>query len=197
LNYCCTTPQPASGVGNTSSAPAFVDFANGNLRLQSNSPCINAGNNAYAFGPTDLDGRPRINSGAVDIGAYEFQSPRSILPYAWLYRYGLATDGSADFADPDGDGMNNWQEWKSDTVPTNSLSYLGMTGVINSPTGLDVSWQSVATRSYFLERATSLADVPAFLLCASNIAGQSGLTMFTDTTATNAGPYFYRVGIQP
>src|ERR1035441_3036649 len=57
LNYCCTTPQPATGVGNITSAPLFVNYASGNLRLQSNSPCINAGNNAYVTTTTDFDGR--------------------------------------------------------------------------------------------------------------------------------------------
>src|SRR5499427_8764601 len=57
--YTCTTPQ-ADGIGNITNAPLFVD-TNGwaNLRLQSNSPCINAGNNAYVVGSTDLDGNPR------------------------------------------------------------------------------------------------------------------------------------------
>ena len=65
--HCCTTPQPTNGFGNITNAPLFVDYAGGNLRLQSNSPCINAGLNAYAPGPTDLDGNPRIVSGTVDI----------------------------------------------------------------------------------------------------------------------------------
>ena len=55
--------------------PLFVDAASNNLRLQSNSPCINAGQNAFAptNTPYDLDGNPRIISGSVDIGAYEYQ----------------------------------------------------------------------------------------------------------------------------
>jgi hypothetical protein len=73
LNFCCTTPQPTNGVGNISAAPSFVDYAGGNLRLQSNSPCIDAGNNAYVTTATDLDGNPRIVNGTVDMGAYEFQ----------------------------------------------------------------------------------------------------------------------------
>ena len=78
LNYCCTTPQLTNGVGNITNSPLFVDYANGDLRLQSNSPCINAGNNAYMSGTTDLDGNPRIVSGTVDIGAYEFQGSGSV-----------------------------------------------------------------------------------------------------------------------
>ena len=76
LNYCCT-PDPG-GVGNITCEPRFVDLANGNLRLQSNSPCINAGNNTYVIGSTDLDGNPRIFGGTVDMGAYEFQEPATL-----------------------------------------------------------------------------------------------------------------------
>ena len=76
MNWCCTPyVAPTNGVGNITNAPLFVDYAGRNLRLQPNSPCINAGNNAYVSGTTDLAGNPRIVEGTVDIGAYEFQGP--------------------------------------------------------------------------------------------------------------------------
>ena len=71
------------GTGNINANPLFVD-ADGpdnivgtlddNLRLQSGSPSINAGDNA-AVPPgvtTDLEGKPRIQNGTVDMGAYEY-----------------------------------------------------------------------------------------------------------------------------
>ena len=134
-----------------------MDYAGGNLRLQSNSPCINAGHNAYAPGPTDLDGLPRIVSGTVDIGAYEFQGPGSVISYAWLQQYGLPTDGSADATDPDADGLNTWQEWRCLTDPTNALSALRLLSASPAGTNVTVSWQSVAGVNYFLERSTNLS----------------------------------------
>ena len=173
--------------------PLFVDYANGNLRLQSNSPCINAGNNAYVTTATDLDGRPRIVGGTVDMGAYEFQPGVSGAFIGWLQQYGLPTDGSADYADPDHDGMNNWQEWICGTDPTNPLSVLRLLSPSITSTNATVRWQSVAGVSYFVERSENL-DSPCMPL-ATNIVGQAGTTSYADTNATGAGPFFYRVGV--
>jgi PKD repeat protein len=178
LSFCCTdTCDPL--------------FADSSLRLQSNSPCINTGNNAYVTTSTDLDGRPRIVGGTVDIGAYEFQGPFN----QWLQQYGLPTDGSADFIDSDGDGMNNWQEWLCGTCPTNALSALRLLSPQRTETNVTVTWQSVPGVNYFLECSTNLSATPCFTCVATNVPGQPGATRYTDSTAANAGPYFYRVGV--
>jgi hypothetical protein len=154
MAYCCTTPLPA-GPGNLTNAPVFVDLANGDFHLQSSSPCINAGNNAYVSGATDLDGNPRIIGGTVDMGAYEFQSPTTVPFFAALQ------------------------------TPTN-----------NSP-GLTITWQSVNGVNYFIQRSGDLAVQPPFATIQSNIIGLPGMTSYTDTGAVGAGPFFYRVGVQP
>ncbi len=57
--------------GNIADDPLFVDAANGNLRLQANSPAIDTGINPLTSYPTDLDGNPRIIHVRTDMGAYE------------------------------------------------------------------------------------------------------------------------------
>jgi hypothetical protein len=196
LSYCCAENLPTQGVGNIAVDPMFVDQSSWNLRLQPNSPCINAGNNTYAVGVTDLDGNPRIAGGTLDIGAYEFQAPASIISYAWLQQFGLPTDGSADHADPDHDGMDNWQEWRCGTDPANALSVLRLVAVMPTGTNVMVAWQSIAGVTYFLERSTSLAGLPSFTLLATNLLGQAGTTTYADTNAGGGGPWFYRVGVR-
>jgi hypothetical protein len=195
LYFCCTTPLPTNGFGNITSDPLLLGMAAGNFRLQSNSPCINAGCNAYAPGGTDLDGRPRIVGGTVDIGAYEFQPGVSGLFIGWLQQYGLPTDGSADATDPDADGLNNWQEWRCATDPTNALSVLRLQSATSDGANVTVSWASVAGVSYFLERSTNLGAQPPFLTLATNVVGQPGTTTYTDTNAAPLAPLFYRVGV--
>jgi hypothetical protein len=133
------------------------------------------------------------------MGAYEFQGQGpafSLISFAWLQQYGFPTDGSADFTDADGDGMNNWQEWVSGTNPTNSASLLKILSASNAPPGLSVTWQSVTGRTYYLQRATNLALPTPFSILQSNLSGQATATTFHDISATNSGPFFYRVGIQ-
>ncbi len=197
LNYCCTTPLPA-GTGNVTNEPLFVNLAGGDFHLQSNSPCINSGNNAYVSTSNDFDGNPRIVGGFVDIGAYEFQSPVSRISYAWLQQYSLPINTNTDFSDADNDGMNNWQEWMAGTDPTNPLSVLKMLAPAstNNPSGLAATWQSVTNKTYYLQRSGDLSAQPAFSTIQSNIVGQANMTTYTDTNAVGAGPYFYRVGVQ-
>lgn len=192
---CCTTPSPG-GAGNITNEPAFVNLAAEDFHLQSNSPCINSGNNASVTGTTDLDGNARIVAGRVDIGAYEYPTPTSVISYAWLQQYGLPADGSVDYLDLDGTGMNVYQDWVAGLNPTNASSVLKLLTPGVSGSAVNVSWQSVSNRSYWLERSSNLAAQPSFSIVQSNIVGQDGTTSFQDLTATNGGPYFYRVGVQ-
>lgn len=198
-NYCCSAPVP-DGYNTynhfmVTNDPALVDWANGNFHLQSTSPCINSGNNAYVTNSTDYDGNPRIKGGTVDIGAYEYQTPASIISYAYLQQYGLPTDGSVDYADLDGTSFNVYQDWIAGLNPTDPSSILAMSSALstNAP-GITVTWQSVNTRTYYLQRNSDLT-MP-FTSIVSNIVGQAGTTSYTDNSATNNVPYFYRVGVQ-
>jgi len=192
LNYCCTAVLATNGFRNITNTPLFV--SSNNFQLQPNSPCINSGNNAYVSTSTDLAGNPRIVGGTVDIGAYEYQTPTSVISYAYLQQYGLPTDGSVDFADLDGTAFNVYQDWVTGLNPTNSASVLAMLtpAATNNVHGITVTWQSVSGISYNLLRSTNL---PAFTTIQSGITGQSGTTSYKDTSATNSFPYFYRVSI--
>lgn len=197
LTNCCTTLPPLVGVGNFTNAPRLADLMAGDLHLQSNSPCINAGNSAYPAGLQDYDGLPRVSGGTVDVGAFEFQNPSSSISYAWLQQYAFPMDGSVDFADPDGDSMNNWQEWKAGTDPTDPSSLLSLSKI--SRTGLRsmlLTWTSVTNRNYFVQRATNLAAPASFTLLQTNLPGGNGTISWTDTNAPMPGPAFYRVGVQ-
>lgn len=193
----CTFPLPSTGAGNITNPPSFLGQAGGvGYRLNINSPCIDAGNNAYATNSIDLDGRPRMVGGVVDMGAFEYQGPEMGEFCGWLEKFAIRTDGSADFSDADGDGMNNWQEWRCATTPTNSLSVLQMFAPAGSGSGIKVAWQSVAERSYWLERGTNLGSVQIFTLLATNLAGINGTSTYTDSTAVGSGPFLYRVGVR-
>jgi hypothetical protein len=72
-------PSYVDGGGNIDADPMFITPIDpstapttaGNLRLQTGSPAVNAGNNSFITVPTDLDGNERIIGCSVDMGAYE------------------------------------------------------------------------------------------------------------------------------
>jgi Cadherin-like beta sandwich domain len=78
--YSCTAPDPG-GTGNIVADPLFVAPFDSppNFHLTAGSPCLNSGNNASVVGSKDLDGRPRIANGTVDMGVFEVQAAMQVL----------------------------------------------------------------------------------------------------------------------
>jgi parallel beta-helix repeat protein len=71
------------GTGNIEADPCFVEtgywdsngvWIEGDYHLLAGSPCIDAGDPNYVAEPneTDLDGKPRVIGGRIDMGAYEY-----------------------------------------------------------------------------------------------------------------------------
>jgi len=75
IAYCCTTPTNnivGGAPGCTDRDPQLQDPP-WNCRLMTNSPCRNTGiYQSWMAGANDLDDKPRILEGIVDMGAYEF-----------------------------------------------------------------------------------------------------------------------------
>jgi hypothetical protein len=120
----CDVEGGYAGSGNINLPPLFIDAGNGDLRLQTGSPCIDTGSNA-AVGPAsamDLAGEPRIIDGncdansIVDIGAYEYYMVGDLnascnvnaddfnqFSVSWL-QTGCVRPGNCDQADIDRNG---------------------------------------------------------------------------------------------
>src|SRR5690606_29348717 len=106
-------PGNITDTGAFTTTDIFVDADNGNLHLTLGSPAIDAGDNSAlpAGITTDLDGKPRIVNGTVDLGAYEsqmlpplltvakFASPDSAVAYRGIVTYTLVL-GNTGGGDP-------------------------------------------------------------------------------------------------
>lgn len=94
--FSCAPDIQHNRFGNITNAPSFIDVANGDFRLSSQSACVDAGINYYVTMNSDLDRSPRIFNERVDMGAYEFH---------------------AEMADSDGDGLCDFAEGRYGTNP--------------------------------------------------------------------------------
>jgi len=136
--------------------------------------------NALAYVQTDS-----ISPGALDTNG---------LPIAWELTY-FGHTGVDPNADPDDDGMSNFQEYLAGTNPTNGADYLAITAKTFSPNGTNASltWNSTPARYYYILKTPSLAapswtDSGLGLITPS--AGASTTRSFTNSISTND---FFRV----
>jgi hypothetical protein len=135
--------------------------------------------NSVAYVQTDS-----ISPGALDGNG---------LPIAWeLQNFGHT--GVDPNADPDGDGMNNLQEYLAGTDPNNANSNLRITSANFDSGGTTnaITWNSVTTRYYYVQKATSLGS-PAWTDSGLGLITPTGSSTLGSFTDTNAPARFYRV----
>ena len=115
------------------------------------------------------------------------------IPDAWeLQNFGTISINVN--ADPDHDGMSNLQEYEAGTDPNNAASrfYITAETFAHGGTNTTLTWSSVPTRYYSIQKTPSLS---------SPVWSDSGLGLITPTgsstvegfTDTNAPIRFYRV----
>jgi hypothetical protein len=114
------------------------------------------------------------------------------LPIAWqLLNFGNSNvDPNAD---PDGDGMNNRQEYLAGTNPNDASSQLKIIRFALDAGGTaELTWQSVLTRGYYVEQALDLAP-PLWLDSGLGLIAPDGTNTSLSFADPNAPIRFYRV----
>ena len=75
----CFSSVALHGYGNIIGNDArFTNASGGDFSLLPDSPCIDVGDNDYAYMPTDFNGNKRISNDIVDLGAIEYQQPEKV-----------------------------------------------------------------------------------------------------------------------
>ncbi len=185
LSYSCALPLP-DGTGNIGVSPRFV--ADGDYRLQADSPCLDAGAvRSWMVGDLDVAGAPRVQGASVDIGAYEWQTPPG--------GNGGEVTIPPTAGDDDGDGMSNAAEAAAGTDPDDPDSVLRADCAAGAAGDeLVVQWPSVAGRIYWVDRAEGqLGDFVEVAV----VPGTPPLSEFRDPVADAPGPFFYRIRVSP
>ncbi|MBA4387851.1 MAG: hypothetical protein C0404_07710 [Verrucomicrobia bacterium] len=119
------------------------------------------------------------------------------IPDSWKTLYfGSTTATNADaMCDADGDGMNNFQEWKAGTIPTEAGSRLLVSGfrVQGSGMNLVIQWQSVTGRYYTIQKSSNLTN--GFMMpLITGIPGTGGMN--TRTVAVDQACGYYRIKVE-
>ncbi len=138
------------------------------------------------------DGLGHTNS----TSAFAVEDPADLnangLPDSWERRHfgALNTPAGAPAADPDGDGVNNLEEYRAGTTPCDAASVLRFTSTPVYGGRFHLRFTAVSGKTYCVERAGSLLN-PVWQTVADNILG-AGVTV--DVSDVFEGQtQFYRI----
>jgi hypothetical protein len=159
----------------------FINPANSDFHIATNSPCIDSGAPATLTKQEDLDGRHRPMDGdadgrsRLDIGCYEVSNLRG---------------------DSDEDGMSDGDEAVADTSPYDAASIFRISAISTNASGeVTLSFTSSAARFYTMMQRTNLvsgawSNVPGM----GPHPGTGGADSITKTNATDK-TMFYKLKV--
>ena len=179
VNPCCSSYQEfrnftGQDVGGIFADPGFLNAPAGDYHLSASSPARNAGvilAGVDASVITDMDGLPRLQGAAPDIGLDEVWP----VDAWWRANFpGVALSAAGLAADSDGDGASNLLEYAGGTQPTSSPS---------SPVFGPVPG---AKKGFFFEKAVAASDVEVRLWSSVSLASWT-LSPLQPTIGTASG----------
>jgi len=124
----------------------------------------------------------------------------------WQQKYFGCTNcaEAAATADPDGDGMNNMEEFLAGTNPTNSLSALRIISVVRQSTNMVITWTTAGGTTNAVQ-ATAGAANGSYTTNFADVSGSIVIPGSGDTTASytdvggaaNTPSRYYRIRLVP
>ncbi len=113
---------------------------------------------------------------------------------AWEYSHTNTLTAFTASSDTDGDSFSDKSEYLADTNPNDADSKLVITAFSTPPGGTlpNVTWESVLTRQYRIEKSLSLT-APSWLDSGLGVISADGTSTTRDFADTNAPIRFYRV----
>ena len=123
------------------------------------------------------------------------------IPDNWMNAHfghptGQVADNSRAIDDADGDGLTNFQEFRTGTDPVVASSRLRITAVTRSGSDLGITFSSVAGKTYRIETKSDLS-LANWTLFQDQVFATGASTQITDLGATALLKRCYRVLIEP
>ncbi len=119
------------------------------------------------------------------------------VPIWWMEQYGItnAFDAAA-LADSDEDGLATWEEYYSDTNPTNANSVLTITAVEHTTNGFRIDWKGGIKSRQFIERSYDLQGTGQIWQAILTHESDTAITnSHIDAASTNPAA-FYRIRVE-
>ena len=200
-----TTSQGAANFAGTWLNSAITGIASNGLigNLQITLPTNAPAGAAYAISFDHVSGSPNglatfpenDLTGLVTLANRSASAWGDGIPDSWRLRYFGTTNNllSASSADADGDGSDNWAEYRAGTNPTDVRSVLKMYSHLGAPESCVIHWPTVPNKQYVVERSLSILG-GNWTAIATN-TGTGGEFLFPDTNIVS-GVRIYRVRAQ-